>query len=82
MILSENNINIRKILPILGFEFYPNLDIESLIKVHVLDMAKEFTKTEYTSLVIRVFEDFLGILRASAYIVISKLGIGFYKNFL
>ena len=49
------------------------------MEVHVIDMDNEFTKTEYTSLVIRLFEDYLSILRMCAYIVISISGLGFNK---
>jgi len=54
--------------------FYPNPDIESQFRVQVLDVHKEFTKTKY-SLVMKLFEDFLGALRACALIVIFYIGI-------
>jgi len=45
--------------------------------VQVIDVHKDFTKTEYTSLVMRPFEGFLGILKAFTSIVISISGFGY-----
>jgi len=66
----------------LKYLFNPNPDIESRMIVQVIDVHKEFTKTEYTSLVMRLFENFLGILWACANIVISISGFGFNENVL
>jgi len=54
---------------------FPNPDIESQFRVQVIDVHKEFSKTKYTSLVMKLFEDFLGALRACALIVIFYIGI-------
>ena len=54
----------------------PNADIETSLRVQVIDVHKEFTKTGHTSLVIRLFEDFLGALRTCAIILFSIAGFG------
>jgi len=41
----------------------------------VFDVHKELSKTGHTLLVIRLFENFLGALRACAIIVIFYIGI-------
>jgi len=43
--------------------------------VQAIDVHKEFTKTKYTLLVMKLFEDFLGALRACTLIVIFYIGI-------
>ncbi len=57
---------------------YPNLDIETHLRVQVLGVHKESTKIKYASLVMRLFADFLGALRACAVIVFSISGFGLY----
>ena len=60
--------------------YYPNPDIESRKIVQVVDVLKESTKTKYTSLMMKLFGDFLGALRTCASIVISISGFGYYQN--
>ena len=55
---------------------FPNPDIESRRLVQVVDVHKESTKTKYTLLVMKLFNDFLGALRTCASIVISMPGFG------
>lgn len=64
----------------LTFTFIPNPDIESQFRAQVIDVHKEFAKTKYTSLVIKLFEGFLGALRTCVIIVISISGFGFIFN--
>ena len=73
----------------------PNPDLEAQFRVQVIDVPKEFTKTGDTGriflyktcmkystlLVIRLFVNFLGALRACTIIVISKSGLGIIELF-
>ncbi len=59
----------------INFFIIPNPDIETSLRVQVIDVHKEFTKTGHTSLVIRFFESFLGILRTCALNLVFYVGI-------
>ena len=59
------------------FIYYPNPYIETHLRVKSIDAHKELPKTEYTSLVMKLFGDFLGTLKACAIIVFSILGFGY-----
>ena len=60
--------------------YYPNPDIETQLRVQVIDVHKESTKTKYTLLVMKLFGDSLGALRTCAIIVFSISGFGYYKR--
>ena len=55
---------------------FPNPDIETHLRVKVIDVHKESPKTRVTLLVMKLFGDFLGALRACAIIVFSISGFG------
>ena len=59
------------------FWYYPNSDIETHLRVQLIDEHKESTKTKYTLLVMKFFGDFLGALRTCAIIVFSISGFGY-----
>ncbi len=56
---------------------YPNPDIETHLRVQVINVHKESAKTKYTLLVMKFFGDFLGALRTCAIIVFSISGFGY-----
>ncbi len=58
--------------------YYPNPNIESRRIMQVVDVHKESTKSECSTLVMKLFGDFLGALKTCASIVISKSGFGYY----
>ncbi|HFC31007.1 MAG TPA: peptidylprolyl isomerase [Oceanospirillales bacterium] len=59
---------------------FPNPDIETHLRVLVIDVHKESAKTKYTLLVMKLFGDFLGALRTCAIMVfsISRFGNLFF----
>ncbi len=58
---------------------YPNPDIETHLRVQVINVNKESAKTKYTLLMMKLFGDFLGALRTCAIIVFFISGFGLYK---
>ena len=56
---------------------YQNPDIETHLRVQMVNVHKDSTKSKHTSLVMWVFDDFLGVLWICAGIVFSILGFGF-----
>ena len=60
--------------------YYPNPDIEMRLIVQVVDVPGKVIKTVTTSLVIRLFMNFPGILRTCASIVFSISGFGIQKE--
>jgi len=69
------SVNIHQLPVLSNVSLYPNPDIESQFRVRVIDVPKESTKTKYTLLVMKLFEDFLGTLRTCTVIVIFYIGI-------
>ena len=58
------------------FILYPNPDSETHLKVQVVDVQKQSTKTKYTSLVMKLFGGLLGALRNCTNTVFSLSGFG------
>ena len=60
-----------------GIGYCPNPEIETHLRIQVIDVHKELTKTKYTLLVMWIFANFLGALKACVIIVFSISGIGY-----